>query len=77
MVAEPVPARSLGLPCEMLATAERLRHCRWQTAYLSNQGTLNRQREEDVEAILDHAIAVADALESLAQRLITRNREEV
>lgn len=73
MAAEPVPVRSLGLSCEMLATAERLRHCRWQTAYLLSQGVLDRRREEDVEAILNHAIAVADALESLAQRLITRN----
>jgi hypothetical protein len=54
---------------EMLATADALRHLRHQVAFLIQSGTLVRVEDENVETIMVHALAVADALEAVASKV--------
>ncbi len=59
---------------ELLATADSLRHCRGQVAFLVHSDPAACAGQPEIATILHHALPVAAALETLAGRLGERRR---
>ncbi|HEY7159570.1 MAG TPA: hypothetical protein VH575_36825 [Gemmataceae bacterium] len=59
-----------AFPVEMRLVADALRHVREQIAFLVHTGDERVAGQDETQTILDDAIAVAAALERLAERLI-------
>jgi hypothetical protein len=58
---------------ELLAVADALRHCRGQVAFLIHADRDALAGRPEIVTVLSHALNVADALETLAQRLATED----
>jgi hypothetical protein len=66
---QPAPRFALKL----LAVADALRHCRGQVAFLVHADSPAVADQPETVTIMSHALNVADALETLAQRLATED----
>jgi hypothetical protein len=58
---------------ELLAVADSLRHCRGQVAFLVHADRDALAGRPEIVTVLSHALDVAAALETLAQRLATED----